>query len=84
MTRGCRQSRKVTLCGLAELVTNVGESFIIWFWQNALADGFALTEGQFDDPLNRWIFYLDADPECDQLVGPDFAELQRVFSGSSH
>lgn len=30
------------------------------FWSNVLADGFALTNGGFDDPQNRWIFYIDA------------------------
>jgi hypothetical protein len=39
------------------------------FWQSVLADGFALTGGGFDDPNNRWIFYIDADPACGQSIG---------------
>lgn len=39
------------------------------FWTNALADGFALTGGSFNDPRNRWIYYIDADPACGQVVG---------------
>lgn len=30
------------------------------FWNNVVADGFSLTSGGFDDPLNRWIYYIDA------------------------
>jgi len=40
-----------------------------WFWENALADGFGVTGGGFNDPANRWIFYLDADPACGQATG---------------
>jgi hypothetical protein len=41
----------------------------MWFWQNVLGDGFALTGEKFDDPNNRWIFYIDAAPACRQLIG---------------
>jgi len=34
------------------------------FWNKALADGFALSGGSFNDPNNRWIYYIDADPGC--------------------
>jgi hypothetical protein len=37
------------------------------FWENALADGFA--HGGFNDEANRWIFYIDADPVCNQPGG---------------
>lgn len=50
--------------------TNPAGSFPnLWFFFNAIADAFALTGGIFDDPNNRWIFYLDADTACGQLVG---------------
>lgn len=39
------------------------------FWENALADGFAALGGGYDDPNNRWIFYIDADQLCNQYVG---------------
>ena len=39
------------------------------FWESALDDGFALTGGRFDDPNNRWLFYLDADPLPGQYSG---------------
>jgi hypothetical protein len=39
------------------------------FWEAVLYDGFALTGGTFDDPNNRWVFYVDADPLCTQIVG---------------
>lgn len=41
-----------------------GDDHSLWYWNNALADGFTLTGGQFFDPENRWIFYLDADGAC--------------------
>ena len=40
-----------------------------WFYYNTLADGFALSGGSFYDPNNRWIFYIDADPNCGQVIG---------------
>jgi hypothetical protein len=39
------------------------------FFFNVLADGFALTGGQFNDPSNIWVFYIDAEPACGQLTG---------------
>lgn len=39
------------------------------FYENVLGDGFALTGGGFDDPSNRWIFYVDADLICGQYTG---------------
>jgi hypothetical protein len=39
------------------------------FWETVLADGFALTGGGFNDPDNRWIFYVDADLVCGQYTG---------------
>lgn len=39
------------------------------FYESVLGDGFALTAGGFDDPNNRWIFYIDADPVCGQYTG---------------
>ncbi len=39
------------------------------FYENVLGDGFALTGGGFDDPDNRWIFYVDADLICGQYTG---------------
>lgn len=38
-------------------------------WEGVLADGFALTGGGFNDPNNRWIFYVDVDPICGQYSG---------------
>jgi hypothetical protein len=48
---------------------NPAGDFPIWFFSNVLADGFALTGGQFNDPSNIWVFYIDSDPACGQLVG---------------
>jgi len=39
------------------------------FYESVLADGFALTGGGFNDPNNRWVFYVDADLICGQYVG---------------
>ena len=39
------------------------------FFEGVLADGFALTGGGFNDPNNRWVFYVDADPACGQGIG---------------
>ncbi len=40
-----------------------------WFWQNVLHDGFAAMGAGFHDPLNRWVFYIDAENQPDQAVG---------------
>lgn len=39
------------------------------FWESVTQDGLDLLHGSFDDPENRWIFYIDADPLCGQYVG---------------
>jgi hypothetical protein len=39
------------------------------FWRSVLDDGFSLTGGGFNDPDNRWIFYIDAPGGCGQLAG---------------
>lgn len=36
------------------------------FWENVLADGFQVTGGGFNDPNNRWIFYIDSNQACNQ------------------
>jgi hypothetical protein len=41
----------------------------IWFWENALVDGFTLTGGRSNDPNNRWLYYVDADVGCGQVIG---------------
>ncbi|HEX7423755.1 MAG TPA: hypothetical protein VF311_07700 [Terriglobales bacterium] len=41
----------------------------LWFWFNALADAFSATGAQFYDPNHRWVFYIDADPGCGQVIG---------------
>src|SRR5258708_23319472 len=46
-----------------------GDDRTFWFWNNATADGFAITGGTFDDPRFIWVFYIDADPDDDQHVG---------------
>jgi hypothetical protein len=39
------------------------------FWNSVLNDGFALTGGAFFDPQNVWLYYVDADPGCNQTTG---------------
>lgn len=39
------------------------------FWESVLGDAFALTGGRFNDPNNRWLFYIDADPLAGQYIG---------------
>lgn len=46
-----------------------GDNPDYYYWYNAVDDGFAVTGGAFDDPDNLWIYYLQADPACDQVVG---------------
>lgn len=41
----------------------------IWFWENVLNEAFALTGGGFNDPNNRWIFHIDSDCGCGQVIG---------------
>jgi hypothetical protein len=39
------------------------------FWDNTLADGFALTGGRYDDPDNIWMYYVDAEQPDGQGIG---------------
>ena len=48
---------------------NPAGEYTLWFWNNVLADAFALTGGMFSDPNNIWAFYIDSDPGCGQAVG---------------
>lgn len=52
-------------------VTNAvtGADSSLWFWFNALSDAFSATGAEFFDPNNRWVFYIDADPACGQVIG---------------
>lgn len=50
-------------------LSNPGSQQVSWFYENTLTDGFALTGGGFNDPNNRWIYYIDADPLCGQSIG---------------
>jgi hypothetical protein len=43
--------------------------FAVWFFNNVIADAFALTGAEFNDPSNIWVFYIDAEPACGQLTG---------------
>ena len=50
-------------------LSGTGAPQYIWFWENVLNEGFALTGGGFNDPNNRWIFHIDADLLCGQIIG---------------
>jgi len=39
------------------------------FWSNVLEDAFNVTGGEFNDPNNRWIYYIDAGPARGQIGG---------------
>lgn len=41
----------------------------LWFWNNVLDDAGPLTGWSFNDPENRWVFYIDAFSGCGQLGG---------------
>ncbi len=47
----------------------IGAPYSGWFWENALSEAFALTGGYFNDPNNKWIVYIDAQPACTQYIG---------------
>ncbi len=49
--------------------TNPNGSYYMTFWNNILQDGFLLTGGMYNDPNNRWVFYIDANPGCGQCGG---------------
>ena len=49
--------------------TNPAGDSIVWFFNNVVTDAFELTGGAFFDPNNIWVFYVDSDPACGQLVG---------------
>ena len=39
------------------------------FWNGVTSDGFSLMGAQFNDPDDRWLFLIDADPLCGQVGG---------------
>ena len=49
--------------------TNPNGTPFYWFWNNVLQDGFLLTGGMRNDLDNLWVFYMDANPGCDQCGG---------------
>jgi hypothetical protein len=49
--------------------THPSGEYAIWFWNNVTTEAFRLTGGNFLDPNNIWVFYIDSDPACGQLVG---------------
>jgi hypothetical protein len=49
--------------------TNPAGEYHLWFWNNVLADGFALTGASFNDPNFIWIFYIDAENDEGQYGG---------------
>jgi hypothetical protein len=53
----------------ASFYSTGGNATQIGFWNSVLGDGFALSGGGFNDPNNRWIYYVDADPVCGQVTG---------------
>jgi hypothetical protein len=53
----------------ASFYSTGGNATQIGFWNSVLGDGFALSGGGFNDPNNRWIYYVDADPICNQVTG---------------
>jgi len=53
----------------AAFYTTGANSTDIGFWTSVLGDGFSVSGGGFNDPNNRWIYYIDADPLCGQVTG---------------
>jgi hypothetical protein len=52
----------------ANFYTNLtGDPFA--FFKAVLSDGFALSGGGFNDPNYRWLYFIDADNACDQIMG---------------
>jgi hypothetical protein len=49
--------------------TNPNGGTSLWFWNNTLSHGFAASGGRFNDPNNRWIYYIDSDNACGQAIG---------------
>lgn len=41
----------------------------LWFNSNMVADANLLAGASYNDPNNRWIIYIDADPACGQGIG---------------
>jgi hypothetical protein len=39
------------------------------FWRNATHEAFELTGGAFHDADDVWLYYIDADPACGQVIG---------------
>ncbi len=44
-----------------------GSDRSLWFYRNLINDGFPLSGGSFNDPNNRWIYFIDAEGACDQI-----------------
>jgi PEP-CTERM motif-containing protein len=53
----------------AYYATNPNGSFDQWFFFNVVADAFALSGAQFNDPAHAWVFYIDAEPAAGQIGG---------------
>jgi hypothetical protein len=49
--------------------THPAGEYHLWFWNNAIADGFALTGASFNNPNFIWVFYIDADNQEGQYGG---------------
>jgi len=45
---------------------NAGGDQSQWYYYNLLNDGYPFTGAIFNDPNNRWIYFLDADANCNQ------------------
>lgn len=45
---------------------SAGDDDSQWFYYNLLNDGSQFTGANFNDPNNRWIYFLDADAHCNQ------------------
>ncbi len=48
---------------------DTGGEYSTWFFYNVINDAFTMTGGQYNDPLHRWIFYVDADNAPGQFGG---------------
>lgn len=49
--------------------THPAGDYHLWFWNNVLADAFALTGAKFNDPKFVWVFYIDAENDAGQYGG---------------
>ncbi len=66
--------------GVGPRPPRITTAFNEYFWKQARQEGLSLVGGSESDPSTLWVFYVDADPTCEQA---QFAERADTIEGSN-